>query len=90
MSEWKPIETAPRNGTEIELTWMVDGKPQEIWPMAWNQFATNPLVQSHKGIWAMHDRRNGALLITWTESGDGGPTHWRSIAKATGAAKEGE
>jgi hypothetical protein len=31
--DWQPIETAPKDGSVIELTWMEDGKPQEIWPM---------------------------------------------------------
>ena len=79
MSEWNPnMDEAPRDGTEVELTWMEDGEPQEIWPMRWNPFASNLIAQPHRGLWAMHDRYSGALLCTWTESRpDGAPTHWR-------------
>lgn len=80
-NEWQPIDTAPRDGTEIELTWMENGKPQEIYPMRWNAFASNNLVQDGKGIWAMHSRINNALLMTWCEQNpDGAPTHWRPIS----------
>lgn len=77
-SEWQPISTAPRDGTVIDLTWMENGRPQEIYPMRWNPFAENKLVQDHRGLWAMHSQINGALLVTWSEDyPDGAPTHWR-------------
>lgn len=80
--EWQPIATAPRDGTEIELTWMENDRPQEIYPMRWNRFAGNKLVQDEKGIWAMHSRTNGALLSTWCEQNpDGAPTHWRPLSQ---------
>lgn len=79
-SDWHPISTAPRDGTEVELTCMDDGKPQEIYPMRWNRFAGNKLVQDHKGIWAMQSKLSGALLCTWSEADpDGAPTHWRPV-----------
>ena len=80
MSDWQPIATAPRDGTEILLTWMENGTPAEIYPMRWNPFASNPLVQSGNGMWAMHDLANSELLVTWSETDpDGAPTHWRAI-----------
>lgn len=80
MGDWQPISTAPRDGSEVELTWMDDGKPQEIYPMRWNRFAENPLFQDGKGIWAMHSRTTNEIYLTWTESDpDGAPTHWRSL-----------
>jgi hypothetical protein len=83
MSDWDDISTAPRDGTEIELTWFDNGKPAEIYPMRWNQFAENPLFQEGKGIWAMHSHTTGELIMTWTESDpDGAPTHWRPIGMA--------
>ena len=77
--EWQPIETAPRDGTEVSLTWMENGEPQEIYHgMRWNTFAGNPLVQDGKGIWAIQSPATGKLLMTWSEENpDGAPTHWR-------------
>ncbi len=76
--EWQPIETAPRDGTPVTLTWIENGKPQEIYPnMVWNRFAGNSLVQSGKGIWAIHGM-DGRILTTWSEENpDGAPTHWK-------------
>ena len=73
--EWQPISTAPRDGTEVDLTWMEDGKPQEVFPMRWQLFRAG----GGWGIWAMMGRVSGALLCTWTEEDpDGAPTHWRA------------
>jgi hypothetical protein len=75
--KWLPISTAPRDGTKVTLTWVKDGKPQEIYPgMVWNRFAENKLFQYGRGIWAYHDKRTGQILQTWTEEGGNGPTHW--------------
>jgi len=77
--KWQPIETAPRDGTEIVLTWMENGNPQEVYPhMVWNQFAGNKSVQDGKGIWALHGR-SGAILRTWSEANGDGPTHWMAM-----------
>lgn len=84
--QWRPIETAPRDGTAVTLTWMGNGRPQEIYPnMVWNRFAGNPLVQDGKGIWALHGK-SGQILMTWTEENDGGPTHWMPLPPAPEAA----
>lgn len=75
--EWRPISTAPRDGTEVDLTWMEDGQPQEIFPMRWQIFRNG----GGKGIWAMQSKVSGALLCTWTEDDPSeGPTHWRPRA----------
>lgn len=75
---WMPMAEAPRDGREVELTWMDGGEPQEIHLMRWNRFASNPLFQKSKGIWAVHHRQTNEILSTWTEEElDGAPTHWR-------------
>jgi hypothetical protein len=80
MNGWRTIDSAPRDGTVIDLTWMEDDKPQEIWPMSWNIFAGNSLVQPHKGIWCLR-MPNGKIEATWSEYNDGGgPTHWRPLS----------
>jgi len=80
MDGWKPIKTAPRDGTKVSLTWMEGGKPQEVFHgFQWNPFASNNLVQDEKGMWAIHGR-DGALLMTWYEKDpDGAPTHWKPL-----------
>ncbi|MET4529119.1 hypothetical protein [Bradyrhizobium sp. JR18.2] len=71
---WQPIATAPRDGTVVELTWMDNGRPQEIYPMQWGHIQRNKLFAGDTvGMWIMP---NGAA--TWTEHDpDGAPTHWR-------------
>lgn len=73
---WQPLSSAPRDGTVVELTWMDDGKPQEIWPMQWAHIQRNDLFASGVvGMWVVPD---GSL--TWTEHNpDGAPTHWRTL-----------
>jgi hypothetical protein len=74
MSEWLPIDTAPKDGTVIELTWMDGGKPQEIWPMQWGHIQRNGLFPDSVGMWVATDGS-----VTWNGSAeDGGPTHWRA------------
>lgn len=63
----KTIDTAPRDGTLICVT--AEGEP--IYKMSWNQFGSNPLVQSERGIWW---GEGGGF--TWSERDGLGPTHW--------------
>lgn len=68
MSDYRPIETAPRDGTVIEVLADGDGP----FRMKWDAAFTNPLVGAHSGMW-VHEK--GAF--TWDESRGHGPTHWR-------------
>ena len=75
LEEWQPINTAPRDGTEVELIWMEDGQPQEVWTMRWQLFRGGKA-----GVWAMQSKLSGALLCTWSEADPSeGPTHWRPL-----------
>lgn len=72
MAEWNDISTAPRDGTEVELTWIDDNGPNEIWPMKWDPDFRNGLFPDVVGFWVTPDES-----LSWNERGDGGPTHWR-------------
>lgn len=79
MSDWQPIDTAPKDGTVIELTALDDGVPFEIWPMLWSATQRNGLFPGRVGMWVMSD---GSL--TWNADLDGcGPTHWRPASCAS-------
>lgn len=71
--DWRDMKTAPRDGTVVLLTWMHNGKPQEIFPMQWQEAATNDFfAPGVTGMWVLPG--GGA---TWTEHDlDGAPTHW--------------
>lgn len=80
--EWLPIETAPKDGTVIELTWMEGGKAQEIWPLQWGHIQKNGLFPGTVGMWVTPDGS-----ITWNaDDPDGAPTHWRPLTSPDGTA----
>lgn len=68
MSVWQLIETAPRDGTVIEVAADACGS----FPMRWNPKGFNPLASRKPGLWEIPD---GSM--TWTEDDGAGPTHWR-------------
>lgn len=72
MDEWSLIKDAPRDGTNIDLTWIEDGKPQIIAPMWWDGTATNGLFPGKRGFWVTAGRD-----VSWSEHGGHGPTHFR-------------
>jgi len=75
MSEWKTIESAPKDGTVVVLTWMEGGEPQEQWPMQWGHIKRNGLFPGKVGMWTTSDGS-----ITWNDSNpDGAPTHWMPL-----------
>lgn len=66
--DWRPIETAPRDGTIVRV-----GAPDDEWfTMKWNPRGYNEIFQPEPtGIWETPD---GSL--TWTDADGAGPTHW--------------
>lgn len=74
MSEWKPIETAPRDGTEILLCWIDEGGPNDTVQMLWDDEAQNAMFSHIIGMW-----RTFSGSCTWTEHNGGGPTHWMPL-----------
>lgn len=65
MSEWQPIETAPKDGTDIFL-WIPDGREIPL-PGRWE-----PLIRSRKVKWILDD---GMFL----EDRYPLPTHWMPL-----------
>lgn len=74
MADWMTIDTAPKTGIPIQLTWMEDGEPQDRFIMRWDPDFTNGLFPGVVGMWVTID---GAF--TWNDHPEhgGGPTHWR-------------
>lgn len=73
MDDWRPIETAPKDGTLVEIM-AEDFGPYE---MVWNPAGYNWLVSSSPGLW-----EDVGGNFTWCdERPEGAPTHWRPIAK---------
>ena len=73
--DWRPIESAPKDGSLVYLTWMLDGKPQEMFPMRWGHIQRNGLFPGLVGMWVANDGS-----YTWNDSDpDGAPTHWAPI-----------
>lgn len=70
MSEWRPIISAPRDGTLIEV--MDDDAGR--FAMMWNPAGQNPLVSKGMGIW---EAPGGEF--TWCEDDGCGPTWWRPL-----------
>lgn len=66
--DFRMIDTAPRDGTLIEV--MAEDAGSFL--MRWNPSGRNALVSKRSGIWEAHDSS-----LTWCEDDGFGPTHWR-------------
>jgi len=82
---WQPIETAPRDGTEIRLGFMEDGEIAQTADMQWSHIQRNGMVPGVVGMWVCPGAN-----FTWSEEpAEFGPTHWQPIPAAPVAmAKE--
>lgn len=74
MSEWQPIDTAPKDGTLVRLCWMDDGLANDQVIMQWGHIQQNALFPGKVGMWVA---KNG--VMTWNDDGEGGPTHWMPL-----------
>lgn len=73
---YEPIETAPKDGRLVRLCWMYNGEPQDEFVMMWDDTMRNGLFPGAVGMWTLSDKS-----MTWMESPDGGPTHWRHFVQ---------
>lgn len=68
MSDRRPIETAPKDGTIV----MVGADDEGPYPMYWDAEFFNALVSTKPGIWVLE----GGGLTWCDERPDGAPTYW--------------
>jgi len=73
MNNWKPIETAPKDGTVILLA---DNEMENIVEMRWDATMTNGLYTGEEGFWTTPDRS-----MTWDHRGGFGPDKWMQIQR---------
>ena len=71
--EPQPIETAPKDGTLIELMAIEDGRVRDTCAMRWCAIQRNRLFSGVTGMWTAPD---GGFTWNGTQE-NGGPTHWR-------------
>ena len=73
--DWRPIETAPRDGTIIEVMDPDCGTFAMLWnPSGWNELFS---ADRHAGIW-----EDPGGQFTWCEDRGFGPTYWRPLRAA--------
>lgn len=79
MSEWQPIDTAPKDGTLIRIGWKEPhhADMQEWFTMRWCHIQTNGFFPGMVGMWCAPDGS-----FTWNGTvDDGGPTHWMPVVE---------
>lgn len=76
MNDWQPIETAPRDGTLIELTYMKDGKAQDKVVMKWDNECPSKSFPDLPPCWV-----SASDVFIWIDESGCGPTHWRHFVQ---------
>lgn len=72
---WRPIESAPKDGTLVRLTWMDEGEPADMAVMAWGHIQRNGLFPDVCGMWV-----SPCGQVTWNADDGAGPTHWKPLS----------
>ena len=71
MSEWQPIETAPKDGTSILVYFGTIGVRQVAW--------TEPSYADWE-IWCVDDNKHGPYALRgYSDEGPRAPTHWMPL-----------
>lgn len=72
MSEWQPIETAPKDGRDILVSFGSMG----IWLVFW----ADPFGDDAPTLWCVDDNKHGPYpLRGYSFEGECAPTHWMPL-----------
>ena len=78
MSEWRGIETAPRDGTLVLVSFGCKGVRAVSWDNPWEDDVTED-----NGIWCVDDDKHGPYpLRGYSNEGYNSPTHWQPLPPA--------
>lgn len=79
-SDWRPMNTAPRDGTVILLLWGDDGYSPGWWsyPVSPIQNSDGTWPSESDGFpWSFVDSNNGKYFVNSAVDTEYGPTHWK-------------
>ena len=76
MSEWQPIETAPKDGEHILVSFGTMG----IWQVSWCAPAWAEHDDKDSWIWCVDDNKHGPYALRgYNDEGPRAPTHWMPL-----------